>query len=50
MLGELPEADALVSSARAGGWLVAAGVVGGFAGTMVVRAVVNCPPPQATNS
>jgi len=35
-----------VSSARAGGWPVAAGVVGGFAvGTMVGRAVAYCPPP-----
>jgi hypothetical protein len=35
-----------VSSARAGGWPVAAGAVGGFAvGTMVGRAVAYCPPP-----
>ena len=35
-----------VSSARAGGWPVAAGVVGGLAaGTIVGRAVANCPPP-----
>ena len=39
-------ATAGASSARAGGWPVAAGVVGGFAvGTMVGRAVANCPPP-----
>jgi hypothetical protein len=37
-----------VSSARAGGWPVAAGVVGRFAaGTIVRRAVANYPPPPA---
>jgi hypothetical protein len=37
-----------ISSARAGGWTVAAGVVGGFAaGTIVGRAVANYPPPSA---
>ena len=37
-----------VSSARAGGWPVAAGVVGGFAAeTIVGRAVANYPPPPA---
>jgi hypothetical protein len=41
-------ATAGVSSARAGGWTVVAGVVGGFAaGTTVCRAVANCPPPPA---
>jgi len=41
-------ATAGVSSARAGGWPVAAGVVGGFAvGTVVGRAVAYCPPPPA---
>ena len=41
-------ATAGVSSARAGGWTVVAGVVGGFAaGTTVCRAVANYPPPPA---
>ena len=39
-------ATAGVSNARAGGWPVAAGVVGGFAvGAMVGRTVAYCPPP-----
>lgn len=41
-------AAAGVSGARAGGWPIAAGVVGGFAaGTIVAASVAHYPPPPA---